>query len=57
MPQTSAGGRPTIRVDYLCSKTQLYTPIVCRVAATYVEVVKSDSDIAKIYASASNLLC
>ena len=56
MPQTSAGGRP-IPFVYLCSKTQLYTLIVSRVAATYesyVEVVKSDSDIAKIYASASN---
>ena len=34
---------------YLCSKIQLYNPIVSRVAATHVEVVKSDGDIAKIY--------
>ena len=36
MPQTSV---------YLCSKTQLYNRIVSRVAASYVAVVKSDSDI------------
>ena len=48
MPQTSAG--VDLPIMYLCSKTQLYTPIVSRVAATYVAVVKSDSDIAKIYA-------
>ena len=54
MPQTSAGGRPTIRVSVF-QNSAVYPGLSYRVAATYVAVVKSDSDIAKIYASASTL--
>ena len=49
MSQTSAGGRPIIRVFVLQNSA-----VVSRVAATHVEVVKLDGDIAKIYVSAWN---